>query len=130
MRHDRPRLGARFVLDTDGAPAAIQSSTAPDLKHYKIDLFTLEAPSSARSVTYELHPSYYDPLREVVRKSDKDQFVEPITSYGDYEIRVAVSGSTEDVATVWLSDALRRSHRDALETDSAIARAIQDIERK
>ncbi len=123
-------LGAHFVLDSDGASTVIQSSTTPDLKHYKINLFTFEAPSTAQSVTYELHSTYYDPLREVVRKSDDDQFVEPITSYGDYEIRVAVSGSTGDVATVWLSDALRQGHRDALEPESAIAKAIQDLERR
>ena len=130
MKIQRSKLAARFVLNREGAPEVLTSPSSPGLKHYKIELFSQEVPLTARSVTYELHPTYYDALREVVRTSVSDEFVEPITSYGDYDVRLAVSGATGDVDRVRLTDALRRNYRDELRPDGVITKAIQDLEGK
>jgi hypothetical protein len=126
---DEPRVGARFVIGADGVPETLRGPKDPTRKHYRIELFTEAAPESARTITYELHPTYYDRMREVVRGGEKDEFVERITSYGDYDIRLAVSGSTHLIDVSRLTDALKRSHRDQLHEGSPVLGAIRDLEK-
>ena len=123
----KPELIARFDLDEGGAPRFLESGES-DRRHYNITLHT-KAPSGTESVLYTLDPTYFDPVREVQR-SERPDFAEEITSYGDYEIQIATSGSSHNLPNrEWLSDALRRGHASELTSNPAILGAIEDIER-
>ena len=130
MPTSKPKIAAKFVLDSEGHPVVVKASAESELKHYKIELFLVDPPSSAESVTYELHSSYYDPVREVVRSSENDPFVEPITSYGDYTIRSLASGSTAPLDQTTLSGALRRGHQGQAIPGTPLWAAISDLYEK
>lgn len=130
MRRASPTLIARFVLDEDGKPEIVRGSTGSGLKHYTIELGALGAPTDAESVTYVLHDTYYDPVREIKRKTEEDQFLERITSYGDYLVRLGVSGRSGDSDRTLLTEALRRGHKDDLHSNAAINQAIAELREK
>src|SRR5258708_327874 len=88
-----PQIRAEFVLDERGNPVVVESR---GLKHYKIQLRT--EPLSTQlvdTVVYDLHSSFYDPKREVTAEPglSEYEFPEQITSYGDFVVTAAVSGS-------------------------------------
>jgi hypothetical protein len=117
----RLALVARFILDSKGAPKVAYQGDAP---HYGITLTVSGAPEDAYAVTYQLHESYYEPVRESRRGTD--DFAEEITSYGDYEVRATVRGkSRTQMVVAELSEALARGH--AKETSPAIATALASI---
>jgi hypothetical protein len=114
-------LVARFVLDSKGAPEVAYRGDPP---HYHIELAVTNTPEDTYAVTYELHESYYEPVRESRRRGD--QFSEEITSYGDYQVRATVRGrSKSQVVVAKLSEALRRGHED--DTSAGLAKALKDI---
>jgi hypothetical protein len=117
----RLTLVAKFALDSEGVPKVAYQGDPP---HYRITLTVSGAPEDAYAVTYELHESYYEPVRESRRRTDG--FGEEITSYGDYEVRASVRGRRRTQTVVAeLSEALARGH--AKETSPAIAAALRDI---
>jgi len=81
-------------------------------------------PHDAYAVTYRLHPTYYDPIRESITRADG--FAEEITSYGNYVI-------TARIRTKSFAVELRRSLYDALhdthgnDTEPSIIDALKDI---
>src|SRR5262245_23996833 len=85
-------LVARFVTDQSGQP--IYDSFG-DKRHYHIELSVRNAPADTYAVTYHLHSSYFDPIRECSDK--KSGFREQITSYGDYTVQAKVRGLKERV---------------------------------
>ncbi|NJN63524.1 MAG: hypothetical protein HC882_00720 [Acidobacteria bacterium] len=118
----KPTLVAKFLLDSHGAP---QVAYRGDPAHYRIELAVTNAPADTYAVTYELHESYYEPVRESRRRGD--QFSEEITSYGDYEVRATVRGKARSqVVVAELSEALRRGH--GRNPSPALAKALRDIE--
>lgn len=118
------RLAARFVLDAKGVPVAV---TGNRLHHYEIQLRVDDPPPDAYAVTYELHDSYYDPIRESRGKSRG--FAEDITSYGDFVVQARVRAKARTIATAaLLSEALRRGHAGAM--SESIERAILEIEQR
>ena len=117
----RPALIAKFVLDAEGAPKVAYAGDPP---HYRIALTVSGAPEDAYAVTYELHESYYEPVRESRRRAD--DFVEEITSYGDYEVRATVRGKRRtQMVVAGLSDALELGH--AKDRSGAIETALSNI---
>lgn len=118
---NRPTLVAKFLLDSDGAP---QVAYGGEPVHYRIELAVTDAPTDTYAVTYELHESYYEPVRESRRRTDN--FSEEITSYGDFKVRATVRGKTRNqVVLAELSEALRRGH--GSHTSSALGKALRDI---
>src|SRR5262249_17412858 len=76
--------------------------------HYRIKLWVEGAPTDTRSVTYRLHESYGEPLREVSRGPSYD---EEITSYGDFTLKALIRQPQDfDVVSVGLLDALRETY--------------------
>jgi hypothetical protein len=122
----KPGIVARFELDEAGKPQFI-ASTDSSLKHYKI-LLKAEAPPATESAVFELHPTYFDPVREVKRSSPDEELIEEITSYGDYEVQLSTSGSVPVRARELLSNALRKGHAAELQANPSILAAIRDIE--
>src|SRR5262249_47847523 len=117
----RPMLVAKFVLDSNGAP---QVSDQNDPPHYRVRLTVKNTPEDSYAVTYELHESYYEPVRE--SRSRADDFAEEITSFGDYEVRATVRGKHRNQTIVAeLSEALTRGH--SKEISSTIVKALRDI---
>ena len=117
-------LVARFKLDRSGQPEMLQSGGTT---HYKIRIGVESPPDDTYAVTYRLHDSYYNPLRE---SRDKEaRFEEELTSYGDYLVRADVRTlhRVESLAGS-LSEALRRGHRE--DSNPAIIHAIDEIERR
>ena len=118
---NKPRIVARFKLDGEGRPEAVE---AGGHRHYRIELRTEEAPEDTYAVNYELHDTYYDPMRES-RRHDEG-FAEPITSYGDFDVKAKIrTRNRVEVVSAPLSRALAQGHRD--DANPAIRRAIEDI---
>jgi hypothetical protein len=119
-----PVIKATFELDEDGRPRLIQDG---DLKHYKIRLSVDNAPDDAYAVTYVLHETYYDPVRE--SRDNKAGFTEVLTSYGDFTVQAKIR-TRQGVTTVAtpLSSALTAGHE--ARVTPAIAEALRDIREK
>ena len=82
------------------------------------------APNDTYAVTYLLHPTYYDPVRESRDRSEG--FAEDLTSYGDFTVHAKIR-SREGVMTVSapLSTALETGY--GAQLTPAIAAALDDI---
>lgn len=116
----QPRVCAEFKM-AGGKPDFI---TVDGAKHYRIRLFVEGAPEDAYAVTYKLHESYYDPVREV--HQDSEQFEEEITSYGDFAVAAKIRGrQRSESSQVILSRALQESYKNT--SDPTIQQAINDI---
>jgi len=118
---NNPQIVASFVLDEDGKP---KEQMLGDCKHYEIQLSVRNTPPGTYAVTYFLHPTYYDSVREV---RDRDSnFKEDLTSYGDYEVQAKVrSPECRPLIKRTLYDALADSYAEA--ANPAIVRALDDI---
>jgi hypothetical protein len=117
----KAKLAARFVLDEEGRP---KLTAGGDLKHYWIDLYVEDAPEDTYAVNYQLHESYYDPLRE--SREPSARFVERLTAYGDYTVQARLRTKTcVEPVCAELSEALARGHRG--EASPIIAKALDDI---
>jgi len=120
----RPEIKATFELDDHGDPVAIKRG---DLNHYRIRLNLENAPEDTYAVTYTLHESYYEPVREARDKANK--FEEDLTSYGDFVIQAQVRTREGIITTtVPLSTALAESHDEQI--TAKIESALLDIRNK
>lgn len=116
-----PRIVARFLLDTKGLPEVVKR---PDVNHYRIKIFIEAPPADTYAVTYQLHESYYDPVRE--SRDATTGFAEETTSYGDFTIQAQVrTRSRVEVTAAELSTALAFGHKDDMSAD--ISRALEEI---
>ncbi len=115
-----PTFRAEFVLESDGK---IRRS-GRNYENYNIRLFIEDAPAATRKVRYELHETYLQPIREVV-KGQRD-FEEYITSYGDFIVNIKLIGEDEINLNDWLSSALHNYYGSRVSDE--IARAIKAIE--
>lgn len=117
-----PKLRAEFVVDPTGEPMAVPGKTAT---HYKIRLFVEGAPASTTRVTYTLHESYRQPVRDV--PFGVKDFEEQITSYGNYTVKATVR-TREGVRllSIDLAEALREHYASA-RAGSRVEEAIAAI---
>jgi hypothetical protein len=101
-----PEIGASFVLD-GGAPKS-KKLTPKGHVHYKIRLYVRNAPSETYAVTYKLHPTFPNPIREVQKSPKSPQFSHDIFSCGDFDITAEVRTSSRRYEiNRRLSDALK-----------------------
>ena len=120
----KPKLVARFVLDEQGRPKVIEGGAH---KHYWIDLYVEDAPEGTYAVNYQLHDSYYDPVRE--SRNPGDGFAERLTSYGDYTVQASLrTKSRVEPVSAELSEALARGHEKD-ESSAMVAEALDDIKK-
>ncbi|MBI5119314.1 hypothetical protein HZA56_22830 [Candidatus Poribacteria bacterium] len=64
------------------------------------------------AVTYVLHETYYEPVREV--RNGQNNVEEKTTAYGDYTIRARIRNPNEvQTVQVDLSDALEKEYSDS-----------------
>jgi hypothetical protein len=112
----RPKLHAEFVM-ADGHVEGVDGN-------YRIKLTVTGAPAKTHAVTYYLHETYYDAIREV--RNRKTNYAENITSYGDYEVQVKIRTPTQPyVVKRTLLDALRERHGES--TNPSIQKALRDL---
>lgn len=119
MKQLETTIRAELELSPAGEPV---TETIRGTRYFKVRLFLADAPPDAYAVTYELHESYYDRVREVRKGPD---FSETIFTYGDYDVRAYVrtrGGVRPLVAN--LSAALRQSHP---HPSPSMARAMKEI---
>ena len=108
IANDSPRLIARFETDERGAPAY---RVGKDRRHYKIVLEVENPPADAYAATFELDPSYYNPVRTLPPGSD-GKFRLETSSYGDYQVMVKLRTKQGDVPVAnTLSSALQSSQQ-------------------
>jgi len=124
MTLEQSTIHAKFILDDNDKPRVRGAG------QYGIELFVKNAPSDAYAVTYRLHPTYYDPVREARERDqpvDKERaFVEEITSYGNFDVLARVRTRSFPVTLQRsLYDALVESHGNS--PDPAIKQALDDI---
>jgi hypothetical protein len=79
-----PKLTVRLVTDSTGKPEVTQER---DRQVYKVVFEVEGAPADTYAATFELDPTYYDPLRTL--KPDVDgKFRLETTTYGNYPVVV------------------------------------------
>jgi hypothetical protein len=112
-----PVIKAVFELDENGRPTFTRRG---NLKHYRIRLHVENVPDDTYAVTYKLHDTYYDPVRE--SRDRNAGFAEDLTSYGDFTVQAKVR-SKEGAVTLAtpLSAALEAGHRAQLLPEIASA---------
>lgn len=125
---NKSKLRCEFDLDDQGLPRFTEGKTLKSgeaLKHYHIKLFLEDAPDDAYSVTYELDPTYYEPVREVF-KGEAPDFALKTTTYGDFDVKanVRIKGF-KDAVHVDVAEALSETYSDS--TTPEIQGAIQEI---
>ena len=117
-----PKILAEFITDAKGRP---QILTGPSHQHYRIRLYLKDAPDDVSRVTYKLHESYRQPVREV--PVGVPDFAEEITLFGDHTITAVIRrrGGT-DLVTNRLSDALAETYRES--TPPSVQEAIDRLQ--
>jgi len=118
---EKVQIIARFLLDDNGMPRFVEQDNR---KHYRIELRVEGASPDTYAVNYQLHETYYDPIREV--HDSQTQFAETFTSYGDFTVQAQLRNKTRvEVLTTMLSDALKRGHDDP--PSPSVAMALKNI---
>ena len=113
-------IKAELVLDADGKPVGRSSG------HYRIRIHVEGAPEDAYKATYQLHSTYYDPVREA--RDRESGFSEELTSYGDFVLQARVRTRSRSLGTARaLADALDESH--GASSDADVRKALSDIRR-
>ena len=116
-----PKIRSAFVTDLQHHPYASDDGRR---MHYRIILSLGNAPEGTQSVTYKLHETFVDALREEHQGPD---FKEEITSYGDFTIKALVRTANDfEIITSSLIAALRETYGDV--PDPEIASAINVLE--
>lgn len=89
-----PRITARFLRDTDERPLSIVDASGT--RQSSIELAIEGAPEDATGVTYLIHESYFDPIRESQPGSRRGtttadiRFPQEITCHGDPELSARI----------------------------------------
>ena len=86
-----PYLKAEFLL-ADGKPMQLTTHNFKNA-HYKVRLSIGNLPNTTYSVTYRLHESFYNPVREIF-EGKTDGFPLQISTYGDFIVRAEVNSGT------------------------------------
>ena len=119
----QPFLTARFQTDERGAPEFVEAN---GLRHYKVVFQVKDPPEGAYAATFELDPTYYDPMR-TLRPDPDGGFQLETTAYGDYDVKVRLRTKEGVVPLLGnLKRALEHS-RESMGPNSAIDEAIEYI---
>jgi transcription initiation factor IIF auxiliary subunit len=120
----RPHLGARFLTSASGEPEFVGER---DHRHYKVILEIEDLPKDVYAATFELHPTYYDPVR-TLRPDQNGQIRLETTTYGDYDLSVLLrTKEGEERIRGNLLQELRRWYEKMGLSNPAIQKALADI---
>jgi YEATS family len=120
---DAPIVTASFVLD---AQQHLQTIQQQKYVHYRIKLNILDYPPSTYAVTYRLHQSYRNPIREIRSPGVTEGFPLNITTYGDFDVRAEIRTSERSYRiSRRISEALRATYSQARSPE--IEKAIEQI---
>ena len=119
-----PEVVARFETDEAGNPRFIESD---EKKHYRLMFEVENVPPDVYAATFELHPTYYDPVR-TVRPDAEGRVRLETTSFGDYDLKVRLRTKEGEIQVVdSLVRALKRA-RSGMPPNAAIDQAISEIQ--
>src|SRR5437870_5694499 len=118
-----PQIVARFETDAQGNPKFFQDAKK---KHYKLVFEIQNAPPNVYAATFELHPTYYDPIRTLTPDDDGKLRLKA-TSYGDYDLKVRLRTKEGEIQIIdSVAHALKRM-RHEMSQNPSIDQAIADI---
>jgi hypothetical protein len=124
MTENAPQLVARLRTDENGQPLFSEQGGH---RHYELEFAIDNVPTNVYAATFELHPTYFDPVRTIKKPQDGDLRLH-VTSYGDYPLKVQLR--TTVGKDIWLvdkvTDALKRA-RPSMPDNTAIDAAIAEI---
>jgi hypothetical protein len=84
MTDNEPKLIVHLETDEHGNPAVVSGGNK---QHYKVVFEVENAPPDAYAATFELDPSYYDPVRTLQPEQD-GKFRLKTTTFGDFPLVV------------------------------------------
>lgn len=114
-----PELVVRLKTDASGMPESIPGGAHT---HFRIEFEVKNPPPDTYAATFELHPSYRNPVRTLPANRD-GTFRVATTTYGDYPVLVRLRTRSGDEVTLkeTVARALRRAeppsaaYRDAVD---------------
>ena len=118
---NEPKLIAHFQNDSEGHPTFRKTSTGQ--RSYTVTLEVKHAPFDAYSAIFELHPSYYDPLRTALRDID-GAFRLKTSAHRDFRLTVRFlkpSGSTFITDTLYKALERAQTKKSPQEISEALA---------
>ena len=118
------QITAEFELDERGQP---RGTSFGGVNYYTVKLRLQNAPANTYAVTYRLHESFIDPVREA---RDRERgFAEVVQTYGDFTVQAKVRARDGlQMVARDLVEALRDRYRDG--ATPAIYEAIEDLSRR
>jgi len=120
-----PKITVRLATDDDGSPE-VEAATRDNLTHYKVVFEIENVPEDTYAATFELDPSYYDPVR-TLRADEDGKFRLETSTYGDYPLIVRLHRKTGDlVLREGVARALRRA-RSSMPGNSKVDSALSYI---
>jgi hypothetical protein len=100
----KPRMVAEFLLDENKLPRTVRLRDG-GLIHYKVRLYIENLSKEVYAVTYSLHESFINPLREV-RRDSSGMFSLEISTYGDFVVQARIRAK---VGTYTLAESVSRA---------------------
>jgi hypothetical protein len=120
------KITASFVVNSANQPITIQRKYT----HFRIVLNVTDYPSGTYAVTYELHETFPNPIREVRSEPGREGFPLFIATYGDFNVYAEIRALNESYRiSRLLSDALRETYvqMPPEKLPSGILKAIDEI---
>ncbi|MFN3658314.1 MAG: pYEATS domain-containing protein [Pseudolabrys sp.] len=119
-----PQLTAHFETDDSGKPVFVNRGGR---KHYNLVFEVENMPENVYAGTFELHESYYDPVRTL--RPDRGKLELKTTSYGDYDLKVRLRTPDGEILVADnVVNALKRA-RETMPDNHDIDDAIAEIKK-
>jgi hypothetical protein len=119
-----PSLGVRFQVGANGEPQFIDQGGH---RHYKVVFEIENLPEGVYAATFELDPTYFDPVR-TLRPDENGRIRLEVNAYGDYDVNVRLRTREGEVRVRGnLYRELQRSCQEMKLGGPAIEEALADI---
>ena len=119
MNESRPTITAEFVEGPQG-PEGFKHE---GVEFFRIRLGVSDLPDSTYAVTYTLHDTFFDPVREA---REKTGFMEEIETYGDFTVYAKVRTRQ---GVVSLKRQLSEALAEKLPADSRYMTALTELQK-
>lgn len=118
-----PRIIAKLETDTEGRPKFVKQG---DHKHYKISFEVENPPQDLYAATFELHETYYDPVR-TIRPGTNASVVLDTTTYGDFDVKVLLRTKSGEIPLIESVSSALDHARAQMPSGEAVDKAISEI---